>query len=191
MAKIKYGISNVHYAVLTDEETWTYDAVQHIPGAVNLSLSAEGDESKFYADNIAYFITMVNNGFSGDLEMALIPDQFKIDALGYEKDETTGMLMEVANAISKPIALMFQFETDEKARKVALFKVNVGRPGMDHATKTETIEPQTDTIPITVSAIKKGEKDYTKGTSGPDATNYATFFDTVPVPGGATEVVTP
>ena len=183
MAKIKYGISNLHYAVLTDEETWTYGEVTHIPGTVKLAISPEGDDAKFYADNIAYFVTAVNNGFSGDLENALLPEEFYIDALGYEKDETTGMLMEVANAISKPIALMFQFETDEKARKVCLYKVNVGRPGMDHETKSETIDPQTDTVPITVSAMKKGDKDYTKGTSSPESTNYDTFFDSVPVPG--------
>lgn len=187
MPKIKYGISNLHYAVLTDETNWTYDEVKPLPGTVKLAISPEGDESKFYADNIAYFVTAVNNGFSGDLENALLPEEFYIDALGYEKDEETGMLMEVANAITKPIALMFQFETDEKARKVCLFKVNVGRPGADHETKSESIDPQTDTVPITVTAMKKSEKDYTKGVSSPESANYATFFTKVPVPGVAVE----
>lgn len=180
--KIKYGISKVHYAILTDENEWTYEKPVHIPGAVNLSLSAEGENSIFYADNIAYFVTMVNNGFTGDLEMALIPDQFKIDVLGYRLDEGTGMLLEVANANPKPIALMFQFETDEQARKVCLFKVTPSRPSMDHATKTENIEPQTDTITITSSAIKRGDLDLVKGTAKVGDTIYSTFYDAVPVP---------
>lgn len=185
MSKIKYGLSNVHYAVLTDEKEWTYEAPVHVPGAVNLSLSAEGDKTNFYADNIAYFVTQVNNGFTGDLEMALIPDEFLTDVLGYELDEATGMLLEVSNAIPKTIALMFQFENDDKSRKVALFKVAVGRPGMDHATKTETLEPQTDTIPITVIPMEKGDKTYTKGTAKTGDAGYETFYDAVPVPGAS------
>ena len=181
--KIKYGLSNVHWAPLTDENKLIYGEVKPLPGAVNLSMSAEGDSNTFYADDIAYFTAQVNNGFTGDLEVALIPDDFKKEILGYEEDDATGMLLEVANAIAAPIALMFQFKTDEKARKVCLFKVTVGRPGAEHATKAESIEPQTDTIPITVTPIRKGDKEYTKGTSSPTSKNYEKFYEAVPVPG--------
>lgn len=182
--KIKFGLSNVRYAVLTNEEKWTYGEVKEIPGGVKLSLSAEGESSPFYADDINYFETQANNGFSGDLEIALIPDEFKKEVLGYEEDETTGMLLEVSSAIPKIIALMYQFKTDEKARKVCLYKVSVGRPSMEHATKGENIEPQTDTIPIKVLPMLKGNKEFVKGISSSDSKNYATFYDSVPVPGG-------
>lgn len=187
MPKIKYGLRNVHYAVITDIEKWTFGEVKKIPGAVTLSLSAEGDSSPFYADDIVYFNTTVNNGFTGDLEMALIPDEFKTDVLGWETDETTGALLEVANAISKEIALMFEFQNDDMGRRTILYRVSVGRPGIDHATKTETIEPQTETLTITSMPAEKGDKTYTRGIVKTADAGYATFFDAVQVPGGPVE----
>lgn len=184
MAKIKYGLSNVHYAVLTDEEKLTYDTPKPIKGGVNLSLSAEGDKSTFYADNIAYYVTQVNNGFSGDLEIALIPDEFLIDVLGYKKSDSTGMLVEVANALPKKIALLFQFEEDTSSRRVALYNVTVGRPAVNHATKTENIDPQTDTIPITVTPVtlKDGKTVVTKATAKVGDAGYKDFYSAVNLP---------
>lgn len=182
MEKIKYGLSNVHYAVLTNEETLEYGEVKPIKGAVNLSLSAEGESTPFYADNVVYFMTTTNNGFTGDLEMALIPDEFLTDVLGYEKDKSTGLLVEIANAISKPIALMFQFENDTNSRRVVMYKVNIGRAGMDHATKNETIEPKTDTLPITVIPVTMEDKTITKATANKQDKSYNTFFSEVQKP---------
>ena len=47
--KVRYGLKNVHYAVLTVGEngTPTFSAPVPIPGAVNLSMSPEGDTTPF------------------------------------------------------------------------------------------------------------------------------------------------
>ena len=80
--KVKYNLKNVHAAKLTTSvvggvTTYTYATPQAIPGAVSLSLDAEGDSSPFYADGIVYFRSYANNGYSGDLEIALIPEWFR------------------------------------------------------------------------------------------------------------------
>lgn len=74
--KVKFGIKNVHYALLTDETTPTFETPVAIPGAVSLSLEANGDSSSFHADDMQYFVTIVNNGYTGDLEVALFHSQF-------------------------------------------------------------------------------------------------------------------
>ena len=52
--KIKYGLKNVYYAKITEGTggTITYGTPVAIPGAVSMSLDAQGEISKFYADNI-------------------------------------------------------------------------------------------------------------------------------------------
>ena len=81
--KVKYNLKNVHAAKLTvgEQGAFTYAAPQAIPGAVSISLDAEGDTSPFYADGIVYFRSNTNNGYSGDLEIALIPEWFRTDIL--------------------------------------------------------------------------------------------------------------
>lgn len=180
--KIKYGLSNVHYAVLKDETKLTYDTPKPIKGAVNLSLSAEAGDNTFYADNIPYFVSKTNNGFTGDLEIALIPDEFLIDVLGYVKSATTGLLIEPADVNPKAVALLFQFENDTNSRKVALYHVTIGRPAVNHATKTENIEPQTDTLPITAIPVITEGHTFTKGTVNKEDAGYEDFFKNVLIP---------
>lgn len=76
--KVKYNLKNVHAAKLTETvtdgvSTFTYAKPQAIPGAVSISLDAEGESSPFYADGIVYFRSVTNNGYSGDLEIAPDP----------------------------------------------------------------------------------------------------------------------
>ena len=72
--KVIYNLKNVHAAKLTKGEdgSYTYETPKAIPGAVSISLDAEGDSSPFYADGIVYFRSVSNNGYSGDLEIAPI-----------------------------------------------------------------------------------------------------------------------
>ena len=96
--KVKYNLKNVHAAKLTrgEDGSFTYAKPKAIPGAVSISLDAEGDSSPFYADGIVYFRSTANNGYSGDLEIALIPEWFRTEILKEELDNN-GVLIEKAN----------------------------------------------------------------------------------------------
>lgn len=96
--KVKYNLKNVHAAKLTESVVagvtkYTYTAPQAIPGAVSISLDVEGDSSPFYADGIVYFRSVANNGYSGELEIALIPEWFRTDIL-QETLDSNGVLVE-------------------------------------------------------------------------------------------------
>ena len=185
--KIKYGIKNVYYAVATRaaNNSATYDTPVALPGAVSLTLDPEGDNSIFYADNIAYYTTYANNGYSGSLELALIPDAFRKDVLG-EIEDSKDVLVEEQGAQSVHFALIFQFEGDEKATRHVMYNCVASRPSTNGNTKEASIEPQTETINLTATSVYNAslDKDIVKARTGDstDNTAYTGWFTQVYVP---------
>lgn len=176
--KIKFGLKNTHYAVITEVGTTvSYGTSKPIPGAVNLNLSPVGDKFTFYADDRAYFEENVNDGYDGSLEMAVIPDDFRVEVLGEERD-INGVLIENANAVIKKIALMFEFDGDAKKTRHVLYNVLPSRPNMDSSTKSgPTKEPKTESMNISARpAIDTGD---VKAKCNQGDTGYDTFFASV------------
>lgn len=152
--KIKYGLSQVYYAKVTAEGAdgaLTYGTPVALPGAVNLSMDAEGDTSQFYADNIVYWTGTANNGYSGNLELASIPDSFRTDILGEEAD-TNGVAFEKSDAKTVEFALLFQFEGDANAVRHCLYRCTAKRSSVAGATSEASISPQTETLELTAMA---------------------------------------
>lgn len=153
--KIKFGLSNVYYAIATiaDNGTATYETPVPIPGAVNISLDPEGESSPFYADNIVYFVSTANTGYSGSLEIAKVPDSFRTDVLGDIKDGKD-VFFEDADAPTVHFALLFQFEGDQNATKHVMYNCTATRASVTSETKSETIEPGTETLDLTCGMVK-------------------------------------
>lgn len=187
--KVRFGISNVHYAVwdTTNEE---YGTPVALPGAVQLTTTAEGDQSVFYADNVPYFTVDTNAGYSGSLEVALIDDAFMTNVLGLATDQTSGLTYESSDAKPKSIALMFEIKGDVNNRRNVLYNVTLSRPSTEANTQTESADPDTVTLDFTAIAraftinnqtvnVIKAHMDST------NATKYANFMTAVPIPGVA------
>ncbi len=195
MNKVKYGLKNVYYAVGTFDaatNTATYDTPVAWPGAVSLSLDAEGNTTKFRADNIDYWVGQSNNGYSGDFESALIPDSFRKDILGdIVPEDNEGIMIEDAGAKTKYFALLFQFEGDESATRHVMYKCSATRPSVAGQTTEEEIEPQTETLEITAVSIHSAalDKDIVKARCASSDDAYSTWFSAVYQP-ASTPVVT-
>ena len=69
--KVKFNLSHVHYAKLTEGDTTTYEKPVPIPGAVKISLEPNGEPESFYADGGSYYTINNNMGYDGDLEIFL------------------------------------------------------------------------------------------------------------------------
>ena len=184
--KVKYGLKNVHYAVLTPGEagTVTFAKPVRIPGAVNLSLNAQGDETKFYADDMAYYVTTANDGYSGDLEIAVVPDSFRKDVLKETEDETDKVLLENAAAEPAHFALLFEFDGDQKATRHVLYSCACSRPGISSSTRTNAKTPSTDTLAITASPLSDGRVKAKTTASTPEE-KYTAWYQKVWEPAGA------
>lgn len=149
--KVKYGLRNVHYAQITETDgVVTYGKPKKLPGAVSLSLDAKGDTFESYADDTLYVSGMANQGYSGELEIAMVTDEFRIDVLGHTFDDN-GVLMENKDGVFRDIALLFEFDGDKNKTRHVLYKVTPSRPKIESSTHTASKEVKTDALPIVVS----------------------------------------
>lgn len=179
--KIMFGLEKVHIAFKSDVG---YAAPIAVPGAVTMGLDAEGDTNTFYADNIAYFVITSNNGYTGSLEMALVPDEVLVEMMGWVIDKN-GMVVEVADGIQKEFALLFEVKGNEKNKRYVYYNCKASRPSQEHNTKSESIEPDTQALDLTVSPEEVDGKMVTKGgleLSVENKLKYDAFFDEVLVP---------
>lgn len=183
--KIKYGLSNVYYAVGTvgANNIMEYDTPVAIPGAVNLSLDPEGENTPFYADNIVYWVSNGNNGYSGTLEIAKVPDSFKTDVLGMIEDNT-GVLVESMSAEIVHFALLFQFEGDENATRHVMYNCTCNRPTVAGETKGESTEPQTETLNLDAKSMYNASLgvEIVKADCPHSSASYATWSSAVYIP---------
>lgn len=193
--KVRFGLERVHIAFrdTTAEEQPAWETPIHVPGVVNLSTTPEGGESAFYADNTKYYVRYVNNGYTGELEMAIFPDEILAEMLGWEIDDS-GMLIEDADANAKEFALLAQIQGDARNRRFVFYRCTANRPSQTHATSTETITPTTETLTLTMLPIEVDEKKLIRAVIEPDETNqaiYDAWFEGVTLPGGGTQEVEP
>lgn len=178
--KVKFGLSNVHIAKITEEDgTIKYGTPFAMPGAVGLTGEPEGDTTPFYADNIKYYIATSNQGYTGDLELAITPEEFLTQILGQVKDKN-GAIFESADDVNARFALMGEIDGDVRKRRFVYFDCTAARPSSEANTNEESKEPQTDTISITMSprSTDKAIKAIIEPTEE-NKTIYDTFFTKV------------
>ena len=86
--RIRYGVSNCYYAIATSgaNGALTYSTPVAMPSVRAVALEASGEEFTEYADNVEWFTQAINNGYTGTVEFEELPESFRIDALGEEKD---------------------------------------------------------------------------------------------------------
>lgn len=180
--KVKYNLKNAHYALLTvgEDGAVSYAAQVPLPGAVSLSLDANGEPENFYADGIAYYVINNNMGYDGDLELALIPESFRTDVLR-EKLDAKGVLIENSDAELALFALLFEFDGDVKKIRHVLYNCSAARPNIESATNEEEIEVQTETLAITAAPLANG---YVKARTGDSTTDtvYTGWYTAVYLP---------
>lgn len=178
--KIVYGLSGaVAWPITTTSSAGvpTYGTKIDMPGATELSLDAEGSADPFYADDTIYYQTTTNNGYSGSITLADIPEDFLTTVMG-EVTDSNGVRFESADAEPKEFAIAFQFQGDSKKRRHVFYRCKATRPSVASSTKEDSITPNTQEISFT--AMPRLDNAYVKARCEEGDDGYATWFGTAP-----------
>lgn len=180
--KVKFNVSNIYYAPITvaEDGTITYATPVAMPGAVSISLDPTGEPESFYADGVEYYVINNNQGYEGDLELAMIPEEFRTNILKEESD-ANNVLVENANSETGSFALLFEFDGDSKKIRHVMYNCSASRPTIESKTNEEDKEVQTETLTIKSRPLASG---YVKAKTGDTTTDtiYANWYKSVYVP---------
>ena len=185
--KVKFGLNKVHYAKITawsDDGVPTFATPVRIPGAVSLSVDANGENENFYADDGVYYVINNNAGYTGDLELALITTDFATNILGEQLD-SKGVLVERNDAGTSQFALLFEFSGDKNKIRHVLYCCSASRPSTESSTTEESTEVKTETLSLTASALPDGLVKC-KTCESTDETTYNNWYSAVYIPTAAT-----
>jgi len=176
--KVRFNLKSVHFAPLTlSGSTPNFGSPVPIPGAVSLKLTPNGEAEKFYADGGVYYVINNNGGYDGDLEIALIPDEFRVYALGEAKDDNN-VLIESSDSELKPFALLFEFDGDQHHIRHVLYNCTASRPSMEGKTNTDKKEVQTETLSLNAAPLPDGRVKAKTGDDTSDAV-YNNWYNVV------------
>ena len=167
--KVKYGLKNVHYALVTETVatdgsgaiTSSYGSLKALAGAVSLSMSSSASKSVFRADNEDYYVSYGQGGYEGTLEVARVNEDFLKDVLALKQDDDK-ILVEDSAAFKTVnyFALVFEFDGDQHETKHCLYKCSASRPDVASQTTGEggSTDPQTESL--TITAVPRADNDH-------------------------------
>lgn len=184
MGRVRYGISNVYYAEATEGTggALTYGTPTVIKGVKSASFTPAGNEVREYADNVTWFSTVTNNGYTGTIEFEDTADYdaFIAAVLGHTVG-TDGTILESANDVNKEFALLFQFELaggTETGKRGCFYRVTASRANLEGQTKEDSITVNTNTVNFT--ALPRINDGAIKLSAVSTDSAYATWFSAVP-----------
>lgn len=185
--KVKFNICNVHYAPISvsEEGTVSFATPVPMPGAVSIAMDPTGEPESFYADGVEYYTINNNQGYEGDLELAMIPEDFRTEILKEEAD-SNNVLVENANSETGSFALLFEFDGDIRKIRHVLYNCSASRPTIESKTNEEDKEVQTETLTVKARPMANGCVKAKTGDSTTD-TVYTNWYKSVYSPTVAVE----
>jgi len=190
MGRIRYGLSNLHYAVATEGAggALTYGTPAAIPGAKNMAFSPAGTNFTESADNTSWYTLNTNDGYTGTItfEDTAAADAFLKEVLGMA-DDTKGFTVEKANDEPKEFALAGQFELaggTEVGKRIWFLRCVASRPDMNANTK-EVGNMAVDTNTVNITVMPRISDNAVKYQATSDQSAYNAWFADVPTPTAA------
>jgi len=139
------GLSKLHYAIMTTEDTPTsapvYGTPKRLVGVNSVSISPENDSATLYGDNMALDTKSSTKERTITLEVARMPLEDQAALLGYSYDSSTKKLAVNGDAAAPNVAIMYELDTDENKKWYYVFYKGKFAPSPEDAnTRGDTLE---------------------------------------------------
>lgn len=177
--KVHFDLVDVHVAKVNfDGGKVAFGTPKKLEGSISMDLSPEGDVVKLRADGTDYYTSTGNNGYSGDLNLAMVPDWFREEYLGNTVSTKDKVMVEDANTEPERFALLYGFKYDKQARRHVLYNCMASRPNIHGENKDNPKEPDTESLPLTCSPLPDGKVKASTTYATPTAV-FDGWFDSV------------
>lgn len=186
-----FGVKNSHFALMTDEDTLTYEKPVHVKGTVAISMEPSVESATSYADNEPWIDKQQDNGGIGTMsfyDVESTPELRKLIAAmtGYAVTKDGRMNLK-ANKKPQPFAFMCEQPGHVMGKRRCLLRCEMGKPTTEANTNQDSPEITQLDYPFTwrpVTPPGGTDEDRTSGyDSYSDLPDYNTFFDAVKLEG--------
>lgn len=140
------GVRDLHIAkVLTDTVggSATWETPTRVPSLVGIEISDNTDSTTFYSDDCAEEVINSFGGKEVTITLGKLSNELEAKITGNEYDETTGAMVQIADAKAPEVAIMFRApKSNGKFQYCVLYKGVLTREGASYATKEDSVESQ-------------------------------------------------
>ena len=144
------GVRDLHIAkVLTDTVggSSTWETPTRVPSLVGIEISDNTDSTTFYSDDCAEEVINSFGGKEVTITLGKLSNELEAKITGNEYDETTGAMVQIADAKAPEVAIMFRApKSNGKFQYCVLYKGVLTREGASYATKEDSVESQDVTL---------------------------------------------
>ena len=151
--KVTFGLDEAHVAFFTGtDEAPAWAAPIKLPGAVSLGQAPAGSDNTLYADNMPYYVSFSNNGYTLTYTGVNIPNEIAGPMFGLVQDDN-GLIVEYSDALPQEFALLVQTRGDVSDIRIVYYRCKAARPSTDYETVGESVAPKTQAISIAVTPV--------------------------------------
>lgn len=179
------GLTKLHYAIMTTEETATnapvYETPKRLVGVNSVSVSPENETATLYGDNTALATVSKTKKRTITLEVADLPPEDRAAILGHTYNSTTKVMS--VNGDDKPpyVAIMYEKNNHKGQNEYHVFYKGKFSPAQeDSNTEGESLEFGLASLEGEfVARIDNGKVEDVKLAEGTDTATATAFFASV------------
>lgn len=156
------GVENLVYAILTDENAFTYDTPNLVSPAINIKINPKSNSDTLYADNRAVETATSLGEIDVEIQTQDLPLEIQSALLGHKIDSTSKVMCSDVQDSAPYVAMGFKIKkANSKHRYVWLLKGKFSEPDEEHSSQEDKTKFQTPTIKGTFLTRTDGKWKYT------------------------------